>query len=172
MGRRGVPADAAKVVLDRFCEVGLIDDVAFAEAWVRSRHTGRGLAARALAAELRARGIDHEVAADALAEIGPDDERRAAVALVQRRLRTMGTLAREVQFRRLVAMLARKGFSHSLAIEVVRAELRPADGAAREGYHPWCGRSSLVHDHVERSRVMAPAARGKGRVAWLPSLSP
>jgi len=136
MGRRGVPADAAKVVLDRFCEVGLIDDVAFADAWVRSRHTGRGLAARALAAELRARGIDHEVAADALAEIGPDDERRAAVALVQRRLRTMGTLAREVQFRRLVAMLARKGFSHSLAIEVVRAELRPADGAAREGYQP------------------------------------
>jgi regulatory protein len=133
MARRGVPAHAAEAVLDRFAEVGLVDDAAFAEAWVRSRHAGRGLATRALAAELRARGVDQQVAADALAEIGPDDEHRAAVALVQRRLRSMTTLAREVQFRRLVAMLGRKGFGRSLAVQVVSAELATV-GSAGEPY--------------------------------------
>jgi regulatory protein len=133
MARRGVPSDAAESVLDRFAQVGLVDDGAFAEAWVRSRHSGRGLAPRALAAELRSRGVDQQVAAAALAEIGPEDEHRAAVALVQRRLRTMMTVPREVQFRRLVAMLGRKGFGRSLAVQVVQAEL-DACGSVAEPY--------------------------------------
>src|SRR5829696_959849 len=54
LARRGVPGEAAAAVLGRFAEVGLIDDRAFAAAWVGSRHAGRGLA-RALAAELRRR---------------------------------------------------------------------------------------------------------------------
>ncbi len=67
--RRGVPEDAAESVLDRLCEVGLVDDEAFAHAWVASRQAGRGLARRALATELRRRGVDDEVAARALAEV-------------------------------------------------------------------------------------------------------
>jgi regulatory protein len=133
MARRGVPIDAAETVLDRFTEVGLVDDQAFAEAWVRSRHSGRGLAPRALAAELRARGVDQQVAADALAEIGPDDEQDAAVALVRRRLRTMSTLPREVQRRRLVGMLGRKGFGRSLALQVVSAEIGALETADSYG---------------------------------------
>src|ERR1700722_1790497 len=66
MARRGVPEESANLVLDRFADVGLIDDVAFASAWVDSRHRGRGLARRALASELRKRGITEEVAGDAL----------------------------------------------------------------------------------------------------------
>ncbi|MBA3250380.1 MAG: regulatory protein RecX, partial [Geodermatophilaceae bacterium] len=46
--RRGVPPAASEAVLDRFDEVGLIDDAAFSRAWVASRHAGRGLAGRAL----------------------------------------------------------------------------------------------------------------------------
>ena len=119
MARRGVPADAATAVLDRFADVGLIDDEAFAAAWVTSRHTGKGLGRRALTQELRRRGVEEETVAQAVSSISGDDERIAASALVTRRLRTMTGLPRETQVRRLVGMLARKGFSQSLAMSVV-----------------------------------------------------
>jgi regulatory protein len=126
MARRGVPDDAATVVLDRFVEVGLLDDVAFATAWVDSRHRGRGLARRALASELRKRGVDDDIAGEALAAVTIDDEAVAAEALVRRRLRSMSGLTREVRTRRLVAMLGRKGFGGSLAYGVVSRVLNEA----------------------------------------------
>ena len=119
LAKRGVPEQAAATVLERFTDVGLIDDEAFAAAWVDSRHRGRGLGRRALAAELRRKGIDDELAAQALASVSTDDEVAAATALVARRLRSMQGLARETQTRRLVSMLARKGFSSSLSYRVV-----------------------------------------------------
>ena len=82
LARRGVPEEAAEAVLDRFTEVGLIDDAAFARAWVSSRQAGRGLARRALQAELRAKGVDPEVAAEAVELVDDDDERAAARTLV------------------------------------------------------------------------------------------
>jgi regulatory protein len=123
MAKRGVPPDVADGVLDRFADVGLIDDAAFAKAWVDSRHGGKGLARRALAAELRRRGVDEDLAADALAGVSTDDEAAAARALVQRRLRSMSGLPPDVTMRRLTSMLARKGFGGSLSYAVVRAAL-------------------------------------------------
>jgi regulatory protein len=120
MARRGVPSDVAAAVLDRFTEVGLVDDEAFAQAWVDSRHRGRGLAKRALSSELRRRGVDETVLREAVASVSDDDERAAAVALAERKLRTMPTLPREVQIRRLVGMLGRKGFGSDIALSVVR----------------------------------------------------
>lgn len=126
MARRGVPQDAATTVLDRFVEVGLIDDAAFATAWVEQRHHGRGLARRALAEELRTRGIAGPVATEALASVSNEDEAAAAEALVRRRLRSMSGLAAPVQTRRLVAMLRRKGFGGSLAYAVVASVVADA----------------------------------------------
>jgi regulatory protein len=123
MARRGVPQEAAEAVLDRFGEAGLIDDAAFAQAWVDSRHSGRGLARRALAAELRRKGIGDEVAADALSSVSSDDEVAVAQALVHRKLRSMTGLTREVATRRLVGMLGRKGFGAGLAYRVVAEAL-------------------------------------------------
>src|SRR4051794_41598250 len=120
MARRDVPSDVAAAVLDRFTEVGLIDDEAFAQAWVDSRHRGRGLAKRALSAELRRRGVDETVLRDAVDTVTDDDERAAATALVERKLRSMSNLPRDVQMRRLVAMLGRKGFGSNVALSVVR----------------------------------------------------
>ena len=74
MHRRGVPDDAAATVLARFTEVGLIDDAAFARAWVESRHHGRGLARRALSAELKQRGVDGEEISAAVSALDPADE--------------------------------------------------------------------------------------------------
>lgn len=121
--RRGVPAEAAGAVLDRFGEVGLIDDVAFARAWVNSRHTGRGLARRALSQELRQRGVDPDTVIRAVEELDPDTEHRTAQDLVRRKARALSGLSPQVKTRRLVGMLARKGYPPGLAFAVVRAEL-------------------------------------------------
>lgn len=122
-----VPDDVATRLLDRFEEVGLVDDEAFARAWVASRQPGKGLARRALAQELRRKGIDDEVAKEALDEIDPDDEQAAARALVRKKLRSLSKVDDTTATRRLVGMLARKGYSSGLAFSVVREEIAAAD---------------------------------------------
>jgi regulatory protein len=127
LAARGVPDDAAETVLDRLTEVDLIDDAAFARAWVSSRQAGRGLARRALSAELRAKGIEPEVAAEAVSEVDEEDERAAARRLVARRIGGMRRLDRATTTRRLMGMLARKGYNGGLAAAVVREALDHAD---------------------------------------------
>ena len=129
LAKRDVPVDAAEAVLDRFTEVGLIDDAAFARAWVSSRQAGRGLARRALSAELRAKGVDAEVAAEAVEAVDEDDERVAARRLVERRAGAMRRLDRATATRRLMGMLARKGYNGGLSAVVVR-EVLDETGAA------------------------------------------
>ncbi len=128
---RDVPDDAAEAVLDRLSEVGLIDDEAFAQAWVTSRQAGRGLARRALKAELRAKGVDDDVAATAVEAVDDDDERETARRLVERKVGAMRRLDRATATRRLMGMLARKGYNGGLAAAVIRDALDDAgsDGA-------------------------------------------
>lgn len=127
LAQREVPDEAAEAVLDRFTEVGLIDDAAFARAWVSSRQAGRGLARRALSAELRAKGVDPETAAEAVEAVDDDDEREAARRLVARKAPAMRRLDRATATRRLIGMLARKGYNGGLAAAVVREALDEAD---------------------------------------------
>jgi regulatory protein len=122
---RNVPADVATRLLDRFEEVGLVDDAAFAREWVAQRQSGRGLARRALQQELRRKGIDDEVAQEALDGIDDDSEVEAARMLVRAKLRSVRSLEPDVALRRLVGMLARKGHSSSVAFRVVKEELQP-----------------------------------------------
>lgn len=121
--RRGVPQEVAEQVLSRFGEVGLVDDAAFAQAWVAQRSTGKGLARRALSQELRRRGVDDETTAEAVAALAPEDELAAARALVDKRLRTTAGLAPDARVRRLVSLLARKGHTSGTAYRVVREAL-------------------------------------------------
>jgi len=121
--KKQVPDDVAGRLLDRFTEVGLIDDEAFARLWVESRQRSKGLAGRALAVELRRKGIDDEVARRVLAEVEPDDEREAAGRLVRRKLHSLRRVPEPAKTRRLMGMLARKGYPPGLALSVVREEL-------------------------------------------------
>ncbi|TFV66131.1 regulatory protein RecX [Blastococcus sp. CT_GayMR20] len=136
LAARGVPDEAAEAVLDRFTEVGLIDDAAFARAWVSSRQAGRGLARRALSAELRAKGVEPEVAAEAVEAVDDDDERAAARRLVDRKVGAMRRVDRATATRRLMGMLARKGYNGGLAAAVVREALDSAgaDDVAVAGF--------------------------------------
>lgn len=128
MARRDVPEDVADRVLDRFTEVGLVDDAAYAEILVRSRHAERGMSRRALAMELRRKGVDDEVAREALEQVDDADEEQAARALARKKLRATRGLDREVRLRRAYGALGRRGYGGSLVSRVVREELA-AEGA-------------------------------------------
>jgi regulatory protein len=127
---RDVPADAAAEVLDRFSEVGLVNDAAFAQEWVESR--GRRSGAARLRQELRLKGVAEEDIADALG--GRDDQADLTNAreLATRKAAMMKSLDRAVRQRRLTALLARRGYSSAVIRrvigEVLQAETPDDDG--------------------------------------------
>lgn len=123
MTRKDVPSEVSDAVLDRFTEVGLLDDAEYARMLVRTRQGERGLARRAIGAELRRRGIDDEVAGEALGEVDDDDEERAARALVRRRLVATRGLDSQTRSRRIFAALGRRGYGGTLISRLVREEL-------------------------------------------------
>jgi regulatory protein len=121
--RHDVPDDVAERVLGRYTEVGLIDDVAFSRAWVQSRHAGRGLSRRALAAELRQRGVDDDTVDDAVEELDPVREETSARELVAKRLAATRGLDPVKRTRRVLGVLARKGYSRGLSYRLIREAL-------------------------------------------------
>src|ERR1700747_1031122 len=98
--RRGVPDQAAETVLSRFADVGLIDDAAFARAWVESRHYSRGLSRRSLSAELRRRGVDTEEVREAVDALDPEQEVATARRLVEQKMAGSRGQPPEVRARR------------------------------------------------------------------------
>ncbi|MCC9175920.1 recombination regulator RecX [Arthrobacter sp. zg-Y179] len=135
LAEKDIPPDAAAAVLDRFEEVQLVDDAEFARLWVRSRSQSKSLARGALRRELTEKGIAPDLAAEALEQLSADDELEAARALARKKLQVSADLSdrgvRDKQTRRLVGMLARKGYSPSLGFRVaaeVIGEVRDARG--------------------------------------------
>jgi regulatory protein len=128
--RRGIDEDTVSGVLARFSEVGLIDDAAFAEAFVHSGHHYRGLGRRALAAQLRERGVDDQTTDSAVAAVDRHAEEEMARTLIRRRLASgaIGTSGTDdvATIRKLVGVLARRGYPEGLSYRVVRDELRAA----------------------------------------------
>ncbi len=128
MQRKQIPDHIAEGILDRFTEVGLIDDQAFARAWVESRHHSRGLSRRALSTELRRRGVDADDVREAVETLDPDQEAATARQIVDRKLRSTRGQPYEARMRRLVGALARKGYGAALSFRIVREALE-AEGA-------------------------------------------
>jgi regulatory protein len=128
--RKGVAPEVGERVLDRFEEVGLVDDGGYAQAFVESRHEVRGQGRRALAYELRRRGVADETIGDALGAV--DDEREFATAcrLAQNRARRLAGLPADVRLRRLAGFLARKGYSADIVVRAVRQAIDEADADA------------------------------------------
>jgi regulatory protein len=121
LAKRGYPDEVAATVLNRLAAVGLIDDADFAEQWVRSRRARAGKGKRALAAELRTKGVDADVIAAALDDIDAGAERQRAEQLVEQKLRreALADADETKVMRRLVGMLARRGYHQSMAVAVV-----------------------------------------------------
>lgn len=126
LAKKQVPRPLAGALLDRFEEVGLIDDQAFARSWVTSRQSTKGLAPRALAQELRRKGVADEVVREALDEVDAESQEEAARTLVRKKLRSLARVDDTTATRRLVAMLGRKGYGSGLAYAIVKDELAQA----------------------------------------------
>ena len=125
LAKRGYPDDLSARVLDRLTDVGLLDDAGFAEQWVHSRRANAGKGKRALAAELHTKGVDNDVITSVLGGVNPAAERARAEQLVRSKLRRedLSDDADARVSRRLVAMLARRGFGQTMAYDVVSTEL-------------------------------------------------
>jgi regulatory protein len=128
LARKGVQPELAEAVLERYAELGLVDDAAYAEAFTRSRHEHKGLGSRAIAFELRRRSVPDELVQEAVSVLDTETEQATASRLARERQARMSGLPREVQARRLAGFLARKGYGG----EVVGRAVREALEAARD----------------------------------------
>ncbi|MDX3188926.1 regulatory protein RecX [Streptomyces sp. MN03-5084-2B] len=122
--RKGFDDETSEALLGKLDRAGLVNDAEFAELWVKSRHANQGLSRTALVAELRRKGVDGEVAAQAAGEVDRESEEQMARELVRKRLGSLGNVDEQTALRRLLGFLARKGYPQGLAYTVIREELR------------------------------------------------
>ena len=117
---RDISDEVANVALDRFEEVGLINDQALASNYVSSQHERKGLGKNALRQQLRAKGVSDDVALEAISQISDDQEFQAAFALACKKIRSLQKDDAKTQLRKIVGVLARKGYSSNLAFRVAK----------------------------------------------------
>lgn len=108
LAKAKVEPDVVEHVLERLRAGRLVDDRDFARYWVENREAFNPRGARLLAAELRQRGVEREVVAEALEGIG--DERESALAAGRRKALQLKGLDYRTFRDRLGAFLARRGF--------------------------------------------------------------
>ena len=130
MRRGGIPAEVAEAILVRFTEAGVIDDAAFARAWVESRHHSRGLSKRSLSAELRRRGVQAEEIREAVDALDPKQEVATARRLVEQKMASTCGRPPETRARQAAGMLARKGYPPGLAFRLIREAMQHEDAEA------------------------------------------
>ena len=119
--RKEVDPRIAVEVLDRLEAAGVIDDAAYAARLTRTRFAEKGAARRAIAEELRRRGLGEQDVATALGQIDSDDEDSAALALARKKLSATRHLPWEVRRRRTAALLGRKGYSREATVRALEA---------------------------------------------------
>jgi regulatory protein len=119
--RRAHPREAVEAALDRATEIGLLDDAKFALHYVQTR-AARGRGPFRVLHDLLRLGVDRGLVERAIADEWPADADRSAAprALVAQRARQLGDLPRPVKRRRLLAFLARRGYTGSEAVDAVR----------------------------------------------------
>jgi regulatory protein len=117
---REIPSEIAERVLERFTEVGLIDDQAYAETIVSSRRNFKGLSKSAIKHELNEKGVPAPFIEVAVESITAEDDFEAAKDLASRRIRQMSALTREVRERRLAGYLGRKGYPSSVVFAAIK----------------------------------------------------
>lgn len=117
---RDIAPGVVDEVLDRFTEVGLINDAEYAQMFVASRQRSRGTARPVLRQELRRKGVQDDDIQDALDEITDEQEYARARALVQAKLPALARYDSATRQRRLMGLLMRRGYRGGLAASVIR----------------------------------------------------
>lgn len=123
----GFEAELIEPLLDKFEAAKLIDDAEYAQTFVAQKSRTKKLSRAALRRELAERGVRGEEAENALAQRTDEQEREDAAELVRKKLRPgmdLGNRAEKDRVtRRLLGMLARRGYSSSVSMSVIREEL-------------------------------------------------
>lgn len=127
-GEEPPPPELIDDVLDSLQRSGLIDDEAFAHEWVRQRFERRGKSTMVLRRELQEKGVFAADQDSALEQIDEDDERELARSLAQKKARSVKTVPadraqRDKALRRIVGVLARRGFPQSMALSTAKEAL-------------------------------------------------
>jgi len=124
-------------LLDRFTELGYLDDAAAARAWARGRLEGRPMGRRLLEEELRGRGLSPSILRAVLEELyGEGEERRLAVAAARKRARSLGKDDPQRARQRLLRHLLGRGFPMGICIQAADDALNTApseEADAQEG---------------------------------------
>lgn len=115
--KHGLPQEAIDATLARLENSGLVDDARFAREWVENRSTFRPRSQRALAYELRQKGIASEAVEEA---VQPVDEEAVAYAAAQRQTRKIHAEDWPKFRSRLAGFLARRGFGYEITAQVTR----------------------------------------------------
>jgi len=118
--QREIDSEIAEKVIERFTEVGLIDDAAYAETIVNSRRNYKGLAKSAIKRELNEKGVSQELVEEAISGITAEDDFESAKQLATRRFRQMAHLDKEVRTRRLAGYLQRKGYGSNSVFAAIK----------------------------------------------------
>jgi regulatory protein len=118
--RKGHPRPAVEAALERAAGLGLLDDAAFARDYVQSR-AARGRGPSRLVRDLLAMGVERALIERALSAHWPEGSDRSTIplALATKRAAQLGGLPRPTRRRRLLAYLARRGFSGREVTEMV-----------------------------------------------------
>lgn len=119
LARAGYEPDEVEAAIADLEEVGLVDDERFARELAEAKRR-RGMGRRAGLAALRAKGVDREIAEQAVGEVNPEDEADRAYELAIGRLERLQSLPPDVAYRRAVAFLVRRGFEPIIASTAVR----------------------------------------------------
>ena len=123
----GFDAELIEPLLDKFEAAKLIDDAEYAQSFVAQKSRTKKLSRAALRRELAERGVRGEEAENALAQRTDEQEREDAAELVRKKLRPGMNLSDRAEkdrvTRRLLGMLARRGYSSSVSMSVIREEL-------------------------------------------------
>lgn len=120
---RGFDDRVAEDVLERLEAVGLVDDRAFAAAFVRDRFTTTGRTGRAIVEDLRRRGVGAQAIEEAMSQLEGDAQLERARDLVASKSRSLAGVDRDRAFRRLTSMLARRGYAPQVCVQVVTEAL-------------------------------------------------
>ncbi|MFZ9212635.1 MAG: regulatory protein RecX [Candidatus Nanopelagicales bacterium] len=118
--KKKIEEDIAKQALDRFEELGLINDQTYSENFVANTHERRKLGKKALKQQLRSKGVSEETANQAVLQISDEDEFKSALALALKKIRSIQNDDPQTQIRKIVSLLARKGYSSSLSFQVAK----------------------------------------------------
>jgi len=127
MLEREVPENLVNHLIERFTEVGLIDDAGFAESLVNNRRSYKRLSKSAIKRDLIAKGLSIEIAEQSVAQISIDDETELAKELAAKRISQLSRFDRDVRYRRLSGYLSRKGYPHQIIKEAIEFAEGQAD---------------------------------------------